>query len=549
MTVRTELDRGLWLLPLAALLPLILYIALGYGGQDFSFHAASWLELHNSWRAHEWELGWAQWAQFGFGEPRFCFYPPLSFLLGGALSFLLPFRWVPGVVVWLLLTVSGGAMYLAAGQLLGPERRLRAALLYMFNPYLLVTIMLRFAIAEAWVQAILPLSFLCFYRASTEGHRRAAVLLAGLFACGWLTNIPEAIAVFYTFAAVAVALALRARSLRPLLPVLLAQAFSLALAAFRLLPAFVEQAWIHPEALLHYDYRAYLRPWKLPPPHTLTGICAAFAVCAFFFTWAGAAGAGRRALHANTLLPLCLLTMASFVAFVQLPLAAPFWAFLPEFKFVLFPFRFLPFLSLAVVFALHLKPSGATLRRAASAVLVLLAMAPMFAFTRLLPFQRFSSIGASALSWQGGLEGVREYVPAGVPETRAEPDVERSLAKGGPFASPDCTATLVGRSPNARLIRVGKTQGCVLTLKTFYYPFWRASLPDHSPLPVRGNREGLLTVSVPPGVTEFTLRFMPATRTRTAANILSLLSFLVWLGALARSPRRTAATRPQSSAA
>ncbi len=41
-----------------ALVPTLLYIVAGYGGEDFYFHAASWLELHQAWSHHEWTLAW-----------------------------------------------------------------------------------------------------------------------------------------------------------------------------------------------------------------------------------------------------------------------------------------------------------------------------------------------------------------------------------------------------------------------------------------------------------------------------------------------------------
>ncbi len=64
-------------------------------GHDFDFHLVSWLDCLNGWRHGIPYPHWTASANFGAGEPRFVFYPPLTWMLGAALSALLPCRWFP----------------------------------------------------------------------------------------------------------------------------------------------------------------------------------------------------------------------------------------------------------------------------------------------------------------------------------------------------------------------------------------------------------------------------------------------------------------------
>ena len=524
------------LLPVLALLPLLFFCIVGYGGHDYRFHVTSWMELHNAWSAREWALGWSQWSQYGFGEPRFCFYPPISLLIGTALTFLMPLRFVPAAVVWLVLSLSGLSMYFAAGRLLPREHRLSAAILYMFNPYLVLTLVERFAVAEAWVQALLPLTFLSFYIAVHEYRLRLSALLALLLAFGWLTNIPEAIALFYAFGLLALALAIYGRTFRPLVVIAASQAAALALALFRLAPAFREKGWIAADALLLYDLREHMLFTRLRPP-LIVMLCGFFAFTGLAVALVAArqnAGAQRR-LSALT---LCLLTLVCFAVLVHLPVSIPLWNRLPEFRFVLFPFRFLPLLSLGA--ALLLFSSGVGKRWRSAGILLLLVQAafPFFAFTRLPADDRFPSFPLAVAHWQKGFEGLREYVPAGVPHSRALPEQERATHSRGPFFSPACQPALLAALPNEKLLSAGSPLACTVTLNTFYYPFWTADLDGRSPLPVRRNGEGLLAIEVPAGLHRVRLHFVPATFTRTVSSIVSCIALLLVLAASVLSQRK-----------
>ena len=87
-------------------------------GSDLVFHLDSWIEARNSVLLGIPYPHWAPQSNFGAGEPRFIFYPPLTWMAGAALGLFLPWTLVGSAFGFLLLGLST-AMVMAGLRLTG----------------------------------------------------------------------------------------------------------------------------------------------------------------------------------------------------------------------------------------------------------------------------------------------------------------------------------------------------------------------------------------------------------------------------------------------
>jgi len=339
-------------------------------GHDFAFHLTSWMDVAQQWKQGIVFPRWAEWANGGFGEPRFLFYPPLSWTLGAALSLLAPWKDVPVVFIAVAQVLAGLSMYAVARRFLSQAGALLATVFYAANPYVLLDIYLRSAFAEELACALMPLVVLAALELSGLVERRrsksqTAVFLALVFAAVWLSNVPAGVIATYSAALIFAWAALRRRSLQPLWYGATGLALGFGLAGFYFLPVLYEQRWINTAILLPAEYIPkkhflYAQPyWETGLPKTVTfnWIVSSVAVLmklvtaiTAFATRPRSRGEGQDRDFRTVWRVLLLLGGA--VAFILVPPSWILWKYLPKFAYVQFPWRWLSILALAYAFYL-----------------------------------------------------------------------------------------------------------------------------------------------------------------------------------------------------
>ena len=523
-------------------------------GHDFGFHLASWLDVAGQWHEGILYPRWAEWANWGFGEPRFVFYPPASWMLGTALGTALPWRMAPGVFIWLTLILAGVGMWrLARDWLPGPQAA-AAAVLFAVNPYHLVVVYYRSDFAELLASALLPLMLWGALRVVHEGWRGVPAL-ATLLALIWLSNAPAAVVATYSLSLLLAVGCMVRRTARPLFPGGVAMGAGLALAAFYIFPAAYEQRWIQIKEVLAQNLRPernFIFTRASDPEFVLFNWkVSGIALGVMMMAGIAAVFAARRRREFPELWWMLLVLGAASVL-LMFPPTNLLWADLPELRYVQFPWRWL--VPLGAVYAFFVAAAMGRSRRpwVWCAILGLIIAATATAIVRDAWWDSEDiPVLAESIRSGHGYEGTDEYAPLGC-DRYSLPGSDTLLTDDGTPQIPSTSDGAAVPTPriaeldaekkkgvpakNARLhIEVWTAERRVFTEKTdrpgklavrlINYPAWDIRVDGRSAKPELLAKTAQLVLSLPAGAHRVEISFR-RTWDRAAGAAISAFSAL-----------------------
>src|SRR5712671_206621 len=524
-----------------AVTPMLLF---GYHrGHDLEIHLQSWMDVSAQFRHGILYPRWATGANYGLGEPRFIFYPPASWMLGGVLGLVLPWRIVPAAYVWLTMIFAAMTMRKLATDWLPPRAALVAGLVYSLNPYLVVTAYTRCAYAELLASAIFPLLLWGAFRIERE-PRKAAVVVAVSLTAIWLTNLPAGVIASYSLACVLLVLSVVHRSIRPLLYGAAAALTGIGLAAFSLLPAAWERKWVNIRAISTADLSTatnfLFSPFGLRNTHEFNRRISPLAVLVILTAIASAIAA-RRTRERFAPVWWTLTVLCSVSALLMFRVSSPLWRILPKLQFLQFPWRWLFPLCAATILLLAFAVSESKRKRilwTAIALMVIVLDASIVHTKEWFP--HVTDKIADKFRSGAGYVGLPEYAP--LAEGKSLPADAPLISLADPEAAESSDIRIETWSPEKKVIVAELSRPAAVNLKVLAYPAWQARV-NGKPVALQENPEtGQLTMSLPEGFSRTEINF---TRTwdRSAGIVISIATtaalFAFWkLFALKRKRSR-----------
>ena len=456
----------------------------------------------------------------GYGAPATNFYPPAIYYLTSTIQFITRDWFATIRFLYLILMIGSGlSFYALARSYLTRSASIVAMIAYQIAPYHLINHYQRGAIAECLGLIWLPLVLLFAF----DRRHSALLRFTGLAVCSGLflwSHPPTAYQTALIFGPILVAVDVWRRQWRHLVIATFAVSAGVLIAAAYLLPALLEQKFIHAEDIAKtwpyaesfvFDYAStrydHLKDDFIVRIDYIWLLACLQIVAATVLTW-------KRSL---------VWVVAGFISiFLMTKLSSPLTALIPGITIGVFSWRMLEIASLCGAMlagcAFRIRRSGLAIVFSSLLFSIAYVGMPMYRAQAFKP-----DPGHSHFS----------LVPINAFQDAIDVAPVRVIAGNG-------KAEVIKWESEERAIRMDMQDSGTLSVRTYFFPGWTAFAGTRECV-IRAGMDGEILVDVPPGNYDLTLELRP-TRVRKLARAItsaSLLAMIVCVGVdLFRRKRR-----------
>jgi uncharacterized membrane protein len=478
---------------------------------------------------------WLSGAYDGRGSPVMIYYPPLPFFV---IAFFSIFTANPLMALalgcWIGLAISGSTMYLLSRSLLSRQEAIMAAGFYMILHYHLFDFFHRSAQHEFWAFAWVPLLLYGLYRISTEHKLRALPYVAFSYAMLLVTHVPTALMITFV---TPFYLILLTRDIKRLISAASGLITGAGMAGIFIIPFLFERDYLKSLGdktdIQRFDAGFLMENLgeafqQIPFPSSgnfhlfiLAGdwIALGLLILLVAITWVLWKSEYR---HNPLVRGTWFITIFSLLMTTRI--SSPLWQFIPKFKSIQFPIRWLLIVSLgaslltAIAVSFILRHSKLPVYQATAlgvAIIFNLAISGLVLLKA--PFQPEALQKRLAY-----YTDVREYHPKWWDQQRhTELDKAPAVVDQG-----NATVVALDKSRMNQSYTISASEDSVLRFRTLYFPGWTARI-DGQVASVAPSKDGHIELKVISGEHNLTLDFED-TPTRTTGKIISALSLIIF---------------------
>ncbi len=528
---------GLILMTLPTLLPF--FNARFFYTQDYIF-VARLNQMSTALAQGQFPVRWAP--DLRFGEPIFNYYAPLPYYIGALVHLLgFNFLWTAKILFMLASILSAITMYIFIKELFGKKVALVSSVLYTYAPYRAVDIYVRGSLSETWVFIFFPLIFYCCLKVAKQTSVRNGIFLALSLSGLFLTHNVTTLMLLPFLILWMGYLIWQSKNLKGLLGFAGAGILGIGLAAFFLLPAFLERDFIQTKYLTvgYFNFRAH------------------FVAIKQFFSlfwgygssvWGPNDGLSFQVGAVNWVILLVtailtvvfrknkkLLAMSIFLGisfalsiFLQHNKSAFIWEAFPMMAFIQFPWRFLAISIFIVAIAGGaITPLITKKQNLFIGLVIVVSMIATISYFKPKEYSddAFFDKFVNKDKMRQGIDLTKDYLPIWV-QTVDGPVFDTPKSDKG-----NIVVTNVKRSSTSLIANIKASDESIIEAPITYFPGWEVRANDRMIVQENPSNMGLIQFKLPKG--NFNVKIeLKDTPVRTAGNWISLVSIAVAAGLL-----------------